>query len=96
MPLEGDAALAMMRGFSGRKSKYRPKNGLICPDCGEGLVDPEPHVIHMDPPRKRTLCTKCNIKGWRDIEEVKPDDDEKTRETHNPIPNEDEGVNTSN
>lgn len=92
MPLEGEAALALMKGFRGRKRKYGQKNGLKCPECGEELVDPE-SVIHLDPPRKRTKCTHCDYKGWREIEEVKPDA-RQAGETDRSLQDEDAGAET--
>ena len=52
-------------------------NGLQCPDCGEELVDPQPHVlITEDPPAKDVRCLACGYKGRRIAYKESPERDE--------------------
>lgn len=67
--LEGKDAINFFKPMvGGRKIPYK-SNGISCPECKNTMVDTEPSVIHLKPPRKRVKCEKCGYKGFREIHE---------------------------
>jgi hypothetical protein len=48
------------------KIEQYPTNGIACPECGNELVDSEPHATLMSmPPQKQIACLKCKYSGYR-------------------------------
>lgn len=47
--------------------RNEPKpNGIVCPDCGEELLDTNPFsTITTNPPQKHIHCPKCGYSGYR-------------------------------
>ena len=42
------------------------KNGIACPDCGEGLLDSTPmYILDSNPPQKAVKCPSCGYSGYR-------------------------------
>lgn len=43
------------------------KNGIACPECGEGLIDTNPNktVLTRGVAEKGVACTACGYKGYR-------------------------------
>jgi len=40
-----------------------------CPECGEKLAFTENGVVHLDPPRRRVKCIKCEYRGFLNVEQ---------------------------
>jgi hypothetical protein len=42
------------------------RNGIACPNCGEGLVDSNPNMMLLsNPPQFHIHCPSCNYHGTR-------------------------------
>jgi len=87
MPLweNPEIAKAFIRGMGTGPNQLR-KTGSPCPECKEELMFSENGVVHLDPPRRRVKCSKCQYRGFLKTEEppegidiVKSIEDKQTR-----------------